>query len=362
MKYLLIKLIFAITVINVLSHTHKVQTTNVFQEAEAKYFAKFAKMAFCAKKPINQTCQQCINPGDNFKLFFFMQANRLNKYPFKFLIHYNDEKKQIVISIGGPSVQHHHYFNIIYANGWAAVKGTQFKIEKEYQHVYYGLIQKTLKEKVDKINKSGRGHYRYIFTGHSIGGSIASLAAFDLISSGLINKVHNNVTAYTIGSLRIGDSNFVSLLNSYYRLYRVVKDDDYVVRAPNCFYSALGRVWRCLSQPQLTRKVFERDYPMRSYYTSYRSPVVFRASSFLERQVRMVHKHPNRYNHRLNMVRNVYYSQPAGVEVFYTSNMNRFSSCRYINGVANCERKIVLPATFTTVSHNNYYGLRFDVC
>jgi len=343
----------------VISHKNRVDG---FQESESKFFANFAKMAFCAKKPINVTCQQCLNPGNNYKLFFFMQANRLNKYPFKFLIHYNDEQKQVVVSFGGPSIEHHHYFNVIYANGWSVIKGTQFKVEKEFQHIYYGLIQKTLKEKVAKINESGRNHYRFIFTGHSIGGSVAQLAALDLVSSGLINKDHNKVTAYTYGSLRIGDYNFSMLLSSYFTLYRVVKDNDYVVRAPNCFYSVLGKVWRCLSQTQLTRKVFERDYPMRTYYSSYRTPVIIqRPASFLEKDVTVVRRTPPNSN-KLNIVRNVYYSQPAGTEIFYTSTMNRFTSCRYINGVANCERKLVLPSTFTPVSHNLYYNIRFDMC
>ena len=71
-------------------------------------------------------------------------------------------------------------------------------------------------------------------TGHSLGGAIAQLAAIEFAQLGY------NVTLVTLGSPRVGDSNFADLLNrSIQRIYRITHSRDPIVHVPYVFMGFL---------------------------------------------------------------------------------------------------------------------------
>merc|ERR1711957_774592 len=78
-----------------------------YTESEAKTFTKFSKLAACAEKPLNEKCPKCVNPGSGYKFYFFYQTTRINKFNYKFMIHYNDIQKKILVTFSGPSVKEH---------------------------------------------------------------------------------------------------------------------------------------------------------------------------------------------------------------------------------------------------------------
>jgi hypothetical protein len=240
-----------------------------FNEEEAKTFAAFSKYANCGKRPLTINCQRCLNPGSGYKMFFYYQFTRLLKYDYKFFIHYNDSLRQVIVSFAGPSVNSHEYIQMIYTRGWSFLKFHKVQIEREFKIVYFLKMRRVLIEKLKKVRHSGRGGYRFIFTGYSLGGSLATLAAFDLTKIGLINRHEHHPAVYTYGSLRIGDAHFVSLINSTLTLYRVVKEDDFLVRIPNCYYSSIANTWRCFTTPVLRKFIVQTSFPLRLYYTRY---------------------------------------------------------------------------------------------
>jgi len=240
-----------------------------FSEAESKKIVEFARFANCGSKPLSKTCKECMSPKDGFKMFFFYQFSRMKKFHYKFFIHYNDSAKLVVLSFGAPSVENHKYVTRIYSRGWSIIKMYQVKVEREFKIVYFSKLRKILTEKVEKIKKSGRVGYRFIFTGYSLGGSLAVLSAFDLVRQNVMNKIKNQLTVYTYGGLRIGDASFVAMINSTFTLWRIVKQSDFIVRIPNCYYSAGVRLWRCFSQPVLKKFIVSRRFPLRFYIRRY---------------------------------------------------------------------------------------------
>jgi len=59
----------------------------------------------------------------------------------------------------------------------------------------------------------------------------------------------------------------------------------------------------------------------------------------------------------------IYYTQPIGYLIFYDdAAMVSYKTCEYVAGVATCEKRIVLPPSFTILAHQVYYGLNFDQC
>jgi hypothetical protein len=240
-----------------------------FNELEAKSYALFAKYGNCAQKPLTQTCKKCINPDGGYKMFFFYQYTRMKRYHYKMLIHYNDASKQVVISFGAPSVDNYSYISMIYSRGWSYLRKYKIRVEREFKLVYFRNLRKILIQKLLKLKKSGRHGYKYVFTGYSLGGSLAVLAAFDLTKSKLLRNRINHTTCYTYGALRIGDHKFVNVINNTIALWRVVKQDDYIVRIPNCYFSVIANAWRCFTAPVIRKFIITNKFPLRTYYKNY---------------------------------------------------------------------------------------------
>lgn len=236
-----------------------------YTESEAKIFTKFSKLASCASKPLNEKCPKCVNPGNGYKFYFFYQTTRINKFNYKFMIHYNDILKKILVTFAGPSVNEHVYIKYIYSAGFSLVKKYNFQIEKEYYQIYFNKLRKILKQKLQKIRSSGRAKFQTYFAGHSIGGSLATLAAFDMQQS----KVIKNIKVFSLAPLRLGDAAFVAMVNSYVTVYRIVKKSDYLVRIPNCYFSTTYKMWRCFNEKIVKEFILKPTFPLKVYVNSY---------------------------------------------------------------------------------------------
>jgi hypothetical protein len=248
-----------------------VAVTTDFSESESKTYVKFAKMISCAAKPLEKSCPSCLSKDSGFNLFFFYQTSRLHRYKYKFMIHYNDSEKKVLISMAGPSVKEYpKYVQLIYTQGFSWVRTVRVQVESEYKRVYYSQLRNILVKKIQKVKKSGRANYQFVFTGHSIGGSMATLAALDLTHSKVLSKNANKTKVFTFGGLRVGDQRFVKLVNSSVFVYRIIRNDDYIVRIPNCYYSLTILGWRCFSQDIINKYVAVPTSPLFFYLQNYR--------------------------------------------------------------------------------------------
>jgi hypothetical protein len=353
-------------------NTNSLSTKNLnnFNELEARSVALYARNANCGNKPLLQTCPKCVQPDGGYKMFFFYQYTRLRKYNYKFFIHYNDQTKQVIVSFGAPSVENHTYIKRIYSRGWSLLRLFKVRVEKEFRVVYYKNMRRVLAAKIQKIKQSGRANYRFLFTGYSLGGSLAVLAAFDLTYSKIVCNRENRTAVYTYGALRIGDQRFVALVNSSLRLWRVVKQDDYIVRIPNCYYSVPTSSWRCFTKPVIRKYILTNKFPLKVYIRHYlrKSPLARTKSTpiFLEQSHRKWVKPQIVPSVRSTLINTYYkyifYTQPLGREIFYNPAMTSYRPCVYVQGVSNCDKIVSLPTSFTTNSHKVYYGINFDQC
>ena len=100
------------------------------------------------------------------------------------------------------------------------------------------------------------------FTGHSLGGAHAALAAAKVLRSASLPKP---AAVYTIGSPRIGDAKFAESLRSIFHC-RCVNDQDLVATIPSAFslpgfpiYQHTGELHRLTPQGALERRVSGAD-------------------------------------------------------------------------------------------------------
>ena len=192
-----ILILFSTLILKTLAIIHTDDSLIVsFNKAESKSYAQFAKMAIYAKKPLIENCKECITPSsEGYKIFFFYEFKKSKSISYKFFIHYNDLLKKIVISFGATSIKKINYLQNIYNN---------FITEIELKNFYNKRIKNVLLEKISKISKSGRKFYNFVFTGYSLGASLAVLSYIDSSKSGLIGKSIYNPTVYTYTRLKSG--------------------------------------------------------------------------------------------------------------------------------------------------------------
>ncbi|EYC00069.1 hypothetical protein Y032_0118g756 [Ancylostoma ceylanicum] len=94
-----------------------------------------------------------------------------------------------------------------------------------------------MKEKFQEIMKRMNGNKfdEVVVTGHSFGGGIASLVAYDIVASGLLQK--DKVTLFTLGQTMVGDKAFAEDYEKQVEdSYRIVRKGDFVPHLPGVVF------------------------------------------------------------------------------------------------------------------------------
>jgi hypothetical protein len=356
-----------------------------FFATNAKNYVPFARLAYCQRPVIEQfSCSFCSKfQTGHYNPYFIHSIIQNPNRVFQLLILYSDIKKEIVISFSGPSSEHGNFFTNIFLEGFVIVPEIgNLKVEKVYWETYSLNFRALLAQKIQKFLSFGRAEYKFIFVGHSFGGSIATLASYDLIFNHVIpkNPAINSPQIFTYGQLRIGDNAYVNRLNSELKIVRILKKDDFIARMPNCVF--ISGEYKCFDTTQALVNVMPR---MRTYIDACGNPKSFFA--FIETRSKKIKKFAkkNKKNYDKNnglgsvkdpivrgtsMIngnlvathRPIFYTQPLGTELLYSQAFNKAEKCAYVNGIPVCEKSIQLPRTFTPEVHRNYYNMNIELC
>jgi len=349
----------------------------------AKSYFSFANLAYCNVDVIKSlSCPLCSSIVDNS---FGVADVHFDKYlgqTYKYVLLVSDTHKEIVISFAGPKSTDGVHLSKIYTSGWSKLHGE--RIEKTYLKIYNSQFSKPLKTSIKNLLKKNKEtqNYKFIFIGHSFGGAMAVLSAFDLIKTKLINQ-NESPLVYTFGQLRIGDDEFVEEVNTLFKVIRIVKNNDYMTRLPNCVWSELNSQWKCYSDtnnlmtqyPEYKRYIM--NYGGHQNNQHYSGLQAAYGSSFLEKSSRTNNKKGYQYtmnnpgqpvyshgstleNQGSRSFGNIYYSQPMGAEVIFSDKFKKFQVCSYFGGIPNCEGQ--LPKTFGPSESALYYGENVEEC
>ena len=361
-KFCLAFSLFVLSITNIMTkvvHTHKHHSHHKeimnFYATNAQTYVSLARLAYCRKDIIQQmSCSFCNNFTNTYSTFFIHSVLKENNRLFQFVIVYSDVKKEVIISFSGPTTEHGNYFTSIFSSGFISIPELGgVKIEKEYWEIYANHMREALIQKISQFFQSNRMNYTVIFVGHSFGGSLATLSAYDLVSSNVVIKTANSPLVYIYGPLRIGDADFVTRVNSVVKIVKIVRSDDWVTRMPNCVFLE-GR-YQCFNEMS---QVTQRLPVLQSYLTScgmnlhrFKSvdPIV-RGTTFVGNRLLRTHSP-------------MFYSQPFGTELIY--NGPRFTSyqqCRYVNSIPVCEKDLRMPPTFSPDVHRIYYNINLEQC
>lgn len=356
----------------------------------SKFYHSFANLAYCPGDIINQlACPLCDQILDaSFEVFKF-HKEVIEGYNFTYVILYSVHRNEAVIAFSGPQNPNPAFYSTIYSRGFSSFKG-KANIERTYLDAYNGSFRKNLirdvRNYIQKFKVIDSNH-RYILVGHNFGGSLATLAAYDLLTKGVIKK---NTTAdsplvYSYGALRIGDAEFVNKVNVLFKVVRIVKQGDFFPRFPACSWSPSIHKFRCNEEWSYDKVKPDHRPPLLNYIQNYygkrgglESGINAAYGSFIEksseekRQVGWTYATANpgyQVNNlgdpfdehgRTNDEGKITYSQPLGAEVLFTNNFKKHSVCSYFYGVPNCEE--TLNPEYSIDSGKNYFNTDITDC
>ena len=221
--------------------------TLTFCEKEAKFIANKLLNLQCAKKPLKITCPECINPKDGNTFLHYYSLNRHRKFHYKFLVQFNDKKEKIYIHFNSPifNKRNYIYFKKYFLNKIPVTNFDNFRINLEILHLYEKYFKSKLYANLDRLVKSKRGKFTLVFGGNSLGGSLATFAAYDVSKNYKKISFKKNIEVYSFNSLVISDDKFANAINSStVVVHRIYKEDDFLIH-PNCIFNKSKSEWIC---------------------------------------------------------------------------------------------------------------------
>lgn len=381
---------------------NKVRTTDWVRPLinTAKSYISFANLPYCPGSTINDlACPLCSTIVDaSFKVF----SQYKNENGFTYVILFSKNRNEVVITFSGPPNLDPSYYSHIYRDGFVDIncKTPGLSVEKSFHTVYYGSLQAKLKAdllKYKKLFKAKDSDHQYVFVGHNFGGSLAVVAAHDLLDHKIItaNKDLNSPIAYTYGALRVGNSKFVDSVNNKFKVVRINKKEDAYTRMAVCDWSPSVNSYRCEGESQDPRLNEKSNRPkLYSYLQHYYGPnnnfptlnIAYGSGhpSFLEKSSKSNIKNKKRRDDKFlyaqvnpGKIRSAYlseftqegydanldsisYSAPLGAEVLFSNDFNNQQICTYFNNIPSCESR--LPQSFEPSVADNYFSNKINSC
>lgn len=369
----------------------------------AKSYHAFANLPYCPGDIINKlACPLCSSILDSSFEVFKYYKKKLDGYEFTFVILYSVNRNEAVISLSGPKSSSPGFYSTIYSRGFDNIgnPADNIKIEKTYLDIYIGKFQNKLAKYLTQYNNAFNvdpTNHKFVFVGHNIGGSLATLSCWDLISKGIIkaNDEIDSPIVYSYGQLRIGNDDFVQKANAAFKIVRIVKPGDVYPRMPTCTWSPSINKFRCeeefsyddvekSTRPELLNYI-QNYYGKGGLHAGVEEPFRGNRMTFLEKSASSVEAKEERNsqagwaysasnpgytvntigdpfdeNGRTNDMGKITYSQPLGAEVMFSNNFKKHTICSYYYGIPNCEKGIA--PEFDENSGNNYFNSDITDC
>jgi len=210
------------------------------------YSASFAKtmvyaagLGYCSITSIKSwKCGTPCTSLSGFSPYYEFQSSSDPALAFAILV--NDAAKEVVFTFRGTNNPVQLVNEITSGQGapystayWSAANA---QVLSYFQDKYKSTFQSLVISNLGTLGTSSRKDYKYIFTGHSLGGALATLAALDASTSKKI-PVTSGSSPYliTYGSPRVGNYYFAMSVNTIIPvMFRVTHYNDIVPHVPPC--------------------------------------------------------------------------------------------------------------------------------
>ena len=203
------------------------------------YFSMFASIGYCSQEEIitNRCCNSFIT--ENGWTLLDSGLDPKNK-KYNYAIFINDEYKKIVITVPGTR----NTKELISEIGQSLLvpfdPTTEMRVVKYFKDRAFSIKDQLFSDKNKNIINSNK-NYQIIFTGHSLGGAVATILSLYSIKSSFINPSHNEPILITFGQPRSGNDVFANeVMKHIPKIFRIVRQGDIVPTIPSCVKSIFG--------------------------------------------------------------------------------------------------------------------------
>ena len=214
-----------------------------FDQEMISYYSWFASYGYCEDIDVPLLC--CKNYFDFFtnKWTIVSETSIETFHVYNFILWRSDEYKKYIIAFPGTNdvlelLNEAVQMKLVNYDG-----DSNIKLVKYFKELAFELREIIFtKEVLDDIN--AHPGYQIIATGHSLGGSVASVILYDGVTKGYIDAELNEPVLITFGQPRTGNEDFVVDFNrKIKKVFRIVRDGDIVVSLP---YSLINNPYRHL--------------------------------------------------------------------------------------------------------------------
>jgi hypothetical protein len=206
-----------------------------YDPTEALECAYASSLAYCTPDIVQSWT--CGTPCDNLAGYqhFYSNVFQVSKdETLSFSMIYNTNLKKVISTFRGTAGSYQLFMEILQggASGYKLSSIPNAMADDYFYNHYVNNIRETFIPKLEEA----AGYFpdfTYIFTGHSLGGALTTLAAFDAVTSGIVNS--DQILMYTFGSPRVGNGVLAKAIESAVpEIYRLVHWNDLVPHVPPC--------------------------------------------------------------------------------------------------------------------------------
>ena len=212
----------------------EIVSTNTISQEMLSYYSWFASYGYCEDMEVPLFCCKSHINFFNNNWTIISESSIDHYYDYNFVLWKSDKYKKYIITFPGTR-------NSILELLREAINTQLVDYSDEDNGIkvvnYFYQVAKKIKDIIFTTEVLGEiaAHpdYQFIFTGHSLGASVASVLLYDAINRNYINKNTNNPAFIGFGMPRTGNENWVTDFNTKVKnILRVVRDGDIVTSLP----------------------------------------------------------------------------------------------------------------------------------
>jgi len=174
---------------------------NEYNEMLAKTALNISQSTYCLDTTSTWECATCSSDNEYQRLI--KQDNEL------IIIGYNTIYKTIFASFRG-SANIQNWIDNIHVSQIQPYNNTDISVEKGFYNLFTNLKDDVIKE-INNVSTEYKTN-NLLITGHSLGGALSTLLAFELL---YVENTNMNIKLITFGSPRVGNKKFVSFFNDF---------------------------------------------------------------------------------------------------------------------------------------------------
>lgn len=204
---------------------------NNFSRDLAIYYLYLASYGYCTLQEMSEgKCCTKLMKDENWTLIF---VQKIDFFDYNFAILKNDIQKKVAITFPGTRSPDQFISEVFYSSG-VNFKDEETKKVMDFFYRIYNLIDSLLSKALKEIILE-YPNYQYIFTGHSLGGAMATILSYDLIKSKQIPVTEKSPVLITYGQPRTGNDVFSNeVMQLIPIVFRIMRQKDFIGSNPKC--------------------------------------------------------------------------------------------------------------------------------